>query len=444
MRFAQLILACAGVLALASSGSAQAPPADSGDVREVRRLLDPRQRSLRSSSELVRDLVACGPRVAPVLVGMLTGALPGADWEESGLTLEESRAAQSDEDALLREALRGLPAAPVARALSQACGGEAALDRRLVGLHLLADVGEGADAVACWHELCRGIDEIHFKRAYVRAQLETALARCLERSPGGFEPLARAARKWDAKLLPAVVHACTQAGRREGVELLSGLRGGGRELDLELLANLPALAQATTGSLDEAQLAWLRGFLGDADPGVRTTAVLALGRVCDPGCAAALIETLGDEDERVGQAALWSLESISHQQLSGSRTGWESWLGSEERWSVGARARCLRALESESAASVVEALQELCTHPLFRHESALSITALLEREEPEVLRAACAALQQLDSMAAAVPLAAVLARPEADVRQAAHAALVAISGRTLPPELSVWQLLLGG
>jgi len=146
----------------------------------------------------------------------------------------------------------------------------------------------------------------------------------------------------------------------------------------------------------------------------------------------------------MAQAASWSLKRVSHQQLPAERAAWESWHAAESRWSETERAGAIQALESQDAAEVVAALRQLSEHPLYRHENAAAIVRLLEREEPELVLAACAALSQLDSMLAADELVALLARPEEDVRAAAHAALLAISGRQLPAELRAWQQALGG
>jgi hypothetical protein len=440
------LLLAAAILALAATGRTQAggaPALDPAEVRSVRHVLDPRLRRDRAAAAIVKELAGLGPRAAPVFIAMLTGALPATDWEESGLSLEEARACEGGEAALLVEALRALPSAAVARSLTEACAGDSPLDQRLVGLHLVAEVGEGAPAVACWREIGKGIEEIHLRRAYVRAQLESALARCLERSAAAFEPFARGLRDWDAKLYPAIMHACTQANRRQGVEVLAALRGNGRELDLELLDNLSLLAAATRGGLSELELSWVRGFLGDPDPGVRTRALLALGRVCDPASASALVDALGDADEGVAQAALWSLRHVSGLSLGGEAEGWRSWMRAEGRWGDAERARCFQALDSKDPAPAVEALSELARHPLYRHESAAAISGSCERAEPAVQRAACAALQQLDSMVAADALAGLLAAEDEDVRAAAHRALVAISGQKLAPQPELWQAFLG-
>jgi len=445
VRLSRILIVLASALCLSSIGSAQgAPEVDSPDLRSLRRLLEPQRRSEHPQAQLVREIVGLGPRVAPLLVGLLTGALHATDWEQSGLSLEEARAAQSDEDALLCEALRGLPKASVAHALSDACGGTATIDRRLVGLHLLAEVGEGADAVACWRELSRGIEEIHLSRAYVRAQLESALARCLERSAAGFEPLRRGLRDWEARLYPAIVQACADAGRRPGVEVLSRLRGISRELDLVLVSELPKLAAATRGGLDELELSWLRGFLDDEDPVVRSNALLGLGRACDPSAAVRFVDALADSDERVAQAALWSLKQVSGVRLSGSREIWLDWLEGESRWYESERPQQVQALESKDPAVPVAALQELTRHPLYRHENARAVSALCASAgaDADVLRAACAALRAFHSMAGADALLVLLGHEDETLRALAHKALQELSGQTLAPEFELWQALL--
>ena len=421
-----------------------APPSvDSAEARAVQRLLDPRHRAGRATAELVGELVGVGPRSAPVLVAMLIGALPGTDWESSGLTLEDALGNSASDDVLLTEALRGLPPASVAHALADACAGDAPLDRRLVGLHLLAEAGQGREAVACWHAVASGIEEIHLRRAYVRAQLESALARCLARSASSFESLRKDARTWERRLLPSLLHACVLAERRQGVDVLFDLHDTDRELDLELLGLLPGLAANTVGALDELRVGWFAHFLGDEDPNVRSSAALALGKLCDPGSAERLIDALDDSDARVAQSALWALKHMSGVQLSGSREIWGNWIEEERSWSNEKRAQLVELLAAPEPERVVEGLRELSQHPFYRHASAAAIVAVLSRDDPLLLLAACSAAKELDSLATADALTALLDRPEEGVRNAARSALVALTGQDLPAEALAWQRVLG-
>lgn len=452
MKLVQLLLVFAALLGSTPLAPGQAPsarrdytpPTESApETIAVRRVLDPRHRGGRANEDLLQELVGIGPRCAPVLVAILTGALPWTDWEDSGLTLEEAGTANSGDDHLLREALRRLPPPAVARAIEEACAGEVPFEQRLVGLHLLAEAGQGREAVACWHSIVTGVEEIHLHRAYVRAQLETALANCLTRSAAGFETLRGKVRSWERRLLPSIVHACVQAKRRQGVDVLFDLHAVDRELDLELLATLPGLAAETVGGLDDLRDGWIAGFLADPDADVRSRAALALGKLRDPGNANRLVDALADSEPSVVQSALWALKQLSGVQILSERADWQSWLDDERRWSNEDRPRSIEGLAAQDPARVVTALRELSQHPLYRHASAAAIAEVREREEPEVLCAACVALRELGTMAGFETLTALLDRPEQDVRDAARATLVALTGQDLPPEAEAWQRLLG-
>ncbi|MBK7643858.1 MAG: HEAT repeat domain-containing protein [Planctomycetes bacterium] len=426
MRLERWLPLLATLVALSAIGSAQE---DARESRSVRRLLDPRHRGGRPDAELVQELVGVGARAAPLYVGLLCGTIPPTDWEASGLTRAEAENERAGEAALLSAALLQLPADSVTLALQLQCGGRSELPLRLVGLHLLAEVGRGRGVFPCWLELAGGIEELHLQRAYVRAQLEEALSCGLARSPESFEALAKSTRTLERRLLPAVVNACAQAAQRQGMDVLWNLRGRDRELDLALLERLPELGAASLGALDELQLAWLGSFLADEDPLVRSNALLAFGRVCDPTHAQALCDALADPDGRVVQAALWALKRVSGGQLFVERADWESWLRSEVAWSDAERPLEMQALESPDPARVVEALRELTRHPLYRHESAGAVSRLLVHEDPALLCAACAALEQLGSMAGTQGLDSLLNSADAQVIAAAQRAQRTLTGR---------------
>ncbi len=419
------------------------PAADSREVRAAQHLLEPRRRQGRAVEELARELGAIGPQAPAVLVAMLTGDLETTDWESAGLTLAQAGPSASSDREILLAALQLLPEARVARALSEACANDAPLERRLVGLNALGELRSGA-GVATWIELAQGIEPVHLERAFVRAQLDTALSACLAGSGVGFELLQQRLQRLDPALLPTIVRATAQSGHRQGVDLLFGLRGRERELDRGLLDSLSTLARATIGDVGAERSAWMQGFLAEEDARLRLAAVQALGRVRDPLAAPALIRALSDADPAVARSAQAALEALSG--LNGVREAgpWEAWLQREEQWAAGARTDALAALRDPDQARAVEAMGEIALHPLFRHESAQALGEALARSEPLVVTSACAVLLQLDSLAAADALVELLAAADPQLRDAAHGALQKLTGRKLPPEVELWRRAIRG
>ena len=61
---------------------------------------------------------------------------------------------------------------------------------------------------------------------------------------------------------------------------------------------------------NEARLAHYLDLLADENPSNRWKGALSLGRLGDPQAAEALINALGDDDERVRLKAIWALGAI--------------------------------------------------------------------------------------------------------------------------------------
>ena len=66
----------------------------------------------------------------------------------------------------------------------------------------------------------------------------------------------------------------------------------------------------------------------------------------------------------------------------------------------------------------------------------------IEREEPDLVRLACAALEHLGSEVAVPGLIKCLRDTEPTVRDSANRALRGITGRTLPPDPELWVAVL--
>lgn len=421
---------------------------DSRYGRAVLELLDPSRLRGRVQEEAVADLVKLGPESIPVLFSFLAGTLegPAPEYDDAGPGADGPNPYTSDplrDDVVVLDALKRLPSDEVTARVAAAITGKATLNVRLVGMHVLSEVG-GARAVEVWLDSAGGIEDIHLQRAYVQGPVEGALASLLQRDASGFAPLSQVAKSVDRKLAPAIVRAVSAAGRGQGVDVLLSMLGRDRELDLVLLPEIAALTEASLGTLPDEKLSWIRPFLGDEDWRVRRAAAVALGRVQDFRSYGELIACLSDEQRLVGQSALWSLERMSKASLGEKAGDWQRWFEAEIRWLESKGARLVANLEDEDSARVLEAVRELCQHRLFRHETAQAISRLLNNREPSLVSGVCAALSQLESMRAAPALVDALDNPDESARSAAWAALCKLTGRALPLDASTWSHAIRG
>lgn len=438
----------AGVGSVATAGDAQrptesargfvAPVPDARLLAAVQQALEPGRRRNRSPADLARALGALGSEVAPVLVAMLVGDEPTTDWEASGLTLAQAGPDASADRAVLLAALRLLPEARVARALGAACAGDAPLERRLVGLSALAELG-GASTVATWIELVQGIEAPALERDYVRARLDAALSHCLAGSSAGFELLRPRLSQLDEPRLRSVARATALAGRGCGVEFLWLLRGRSPALDREVVAALAALTPRTLGELGPQRCAWLRELLCGADARGREAAAAALGCVADADSAPQLLAALADPEAAVARSARGALEALAGNRGPREERAFETWLAGERAWEQEERPRLLEQLRAEDTARALEAASELARHPLFRHESSRAIAAELARTDADFVQGACAALVALRSAVAVDALVELLAVDDPGLQQYAQEALRALTGRRLPPDADAWR-----
>jgi HEAT repeat protein len=102
----------------------------------------------------------------------------------------------------------------------------------------------------------------------------------------------------------------------------------------------------------------------------------------------------------------------------------------------------LGSLAGLEPAELVVALGELTRHPLYRHEVAVEVAALLERSESEVKNLVFSALWRLRSPRAVPLLLEQLHSEDEDLRSRVHELLGALTGLRLPAQASSWKLAL--
>lgn len=450
MSHVRFLAACALALAVLSSTSAaerKLPPrmvqrTDSPRVRAALEILDPPRLRGLTVEEAAIEIGNLGESSIQGLFAILAGSLEGPAFE-SGLQDDPSRGPVPSEDAIVLRALKRMSPSAVAAQVALQATGDAGIDVRRVALRVLGEVC-GADGVDAWFAILAEVEPVHLSRAYFQGPCEEALGRMLARDPEGFARVAAGTKDVRDELFDRIVAGCAASGRPRAVDVLVAALGRDTARDLGLLRHIGKLGSEALGTISEEGLSWVRPYLDDDDPRVRREACIALGRLGDFRAHAALVAKLEDADRPTARAAQWALVALSGRSIESDAQDWTAYFDGEIEWYEREGAGIVAKLASEDASECLAAARGFVEHPLFRHDAAAEIGALLDRADPVIVAGACAALGALGSRVAIDPLLRALARPEPEVSTAAWHALRTLTGLTLPADHDEWRAVLRG
>ena len=168
-------------------------------------------------------------------------------------------------------------------------------------------------------------------------------------------------------------------------------------------------------------------------------ATIALGSLRDTVSFAEILALLDDRDARVRRGALRSLQEISGLSLPADSTRWQRWYKSEVQWFQDLSRGVTEVACGPDSAEAVRALQDLSGHRLFGETLTKELVQAMRCTEPEVVRAACAALYRLRAPSAIGLLIEALEHDEEIVRSTALAALNELTGEDHPANAAVWR-----
>ncbi|HEX8634259.1 MAG TPA: HEAT repeat domain-containing protein [Pyrinomonadaceae bacterium] len=261
----------------------------------------------------------------------------------------------------------------------------------------------------------------------------------------------------DAELIIDTANALAQIGDQRAFDPLLALVGD----------RSAAVRQAVIGALNSLGSPAMPGrvlpLLDDPDPNVRESAVKIAGYFGYPECADLLLERCGDDDERVRRAAIEHLPYFEDERATATlvralrrdtpkvRAAAAAALAQVEDTEVAAhlsdaladedswvRYFAARSLGRRKIAEGTDALATLARADKANHvriaaiealghiggeAAALSVAPLVESDEPDLVRAAVAALGRIRHPGAQQTLLEVLLSPDADIRAAVVASL---------------------
>src|SRR5262249_36248921 len=157
-------------------------------------------------------------------------------------------------------------------------------------------------------------------------------------------------------------------------------------LDLVVLPNLTRAQGCHTSSQRARALEYVRADLASSQPMLARTAAMVCGELADPLAAPDLCDLLEGADAQLAAVAHGSLKKLSGLGFAAHRERWKQWLQTEVEWYQSVGKYDIRRLRSPSEEVVLEALQSLMQHPLYRDEFVTRVSDVTQRSEPALRR----------------------------------------------------------
>ncbi len=407
---------------------------------EIWELLLPPNRGKEASPEVIGIKIAkLGPQAIGTVVGIFCGTIPEPEFSHD---VEPS--AINRRPAILLAAVRKFPALEVLKVVKQQLSTSSpALDTRVAMARLLGEVHSEAvcDVMILLYD---GLDDANLARDYVRSTFVESLAGVIQREP---KAIRRLEMHIEDGLRPAlagpVARGLGDSHDERAIAPLAQLIGRSAFDDRAILASIVDLARLSTATPSMTTIGRLQyARSGNPDPVVRGTAAIALAALGDLGSIPSMIEMLGDPDPHIAAAGAKALREISREAAGRDAAGWHRWLVSETAWWETEAIGWVERLPELRADDVIAASGDLLRHPIYRHQLATIVVELLDRESPEVRKAALELLRRLDSPRCAPMLVAYLDAPDEELRAKVHELLTELTNRTLPAETGAWRAAL--
>jgi HEAT repeat protein len=376
-----------------------------------------------------------GPEAIPVIIGMLSGSVPAAEFAHGTTDQPIHPAALACREQVLFASLKKFNSKDVVTFASRNAP-FASLGEQLVFARVLGEQAslEAQDALLA---MLAGVEPIQLQRDYVRGTFEQALGECLSSGPAALRNLSNAVAGLDPALLPTLARAVGRTRGQASSLFLAHLLERTPEVDVVALEELARVAESSGIELPEEQLAKVRRLVDSPDATLARSAISLLGRLCDRESFGRLVEHLEDQERLVSAAAHWSLRNMARMDLGATPEAWLSWHEQQNTWWEQDSPGLLEALRSSDASRVIAALNEWMRHPFFKHEAARAIGPLAVDRNLALASAAISALERIGSTQACDSLVQALQFDDARRAQACKA-LHTLTGLDLPAEYVRW------
>jgi len=428
-------LALVLTLFVGAAASAVAATADGTDAR-LRSILATRMERGPDVDAEARDAIAAlGPRAVQPILRLLGGE--GAEEKpEDGPDLHGPEC-----EAIMFEALAAWPQNKVLSEIGLYGNGDVPLARKLLAIRTLGTLGRGR-ALSVALGLISQIEPMHLSRPFVGRSIEGSLGAILQRDHTSLSRLEKRIDSMEPPMLGAIARVLGADGRRRSIDLLATLLERDSKLDDTVLHEFASLNSICAQGASERSRSAVRRYMNHADPRVRRTAVLALGRLHDVASYGPFVELLEDEDRRLSNAALWSLRELTGLHYDKTPSEWTGWHDEQRTWLSSEAPGLGQQVLDPDPGTALAAARKLAAQSLYREQSAAYLGPAARHPDQNTAMAICSALGRLGTPAALQPLTEALDDSRPGVRRAAHRSLQEITGEALAEDVQAWQMLI--
>jgi hypothetical protein len=366
-----------------------------------------------AGASVARDV----PRAAHELAGLGASALPVVMQRlaNPGLELRERT--------ILLAALAELPRAQIVEHLATLSRSSPDESQRRAGLELLGRLGTRAE-LGLVLELGRSSEADAPPGAELCEALERALAGICEREPAAARAMAEQFPRVGPAARNSIASVLCRLRSDDATGLLAGLLGSVDEsADSMLLLALVSVPDRTYAEDDLLVFERVRECFGRPESGLVVLACAAANALGDHGAVPDLIMLLEHTNTNVRRAAHVSLRGLTGLTYAAEAEPWLAWLDESLAWWDERADDCRVALVSGPPAEAAAALAECAHQRLFAHDVAKMLALVVQRPEPDLVRAACRAFRALPPRTALAALGALRAHPDPAVTECARAAL---------------------
>jgi len=403
-------------------------PAERAAIELLRSL---RKKERPDDLELAARLSPAGQRLLPLFFEVLaTRSVPALETGKPQVLSE------IQEKAVLL-GVSQLERGPVLAYLGASLAVSAEVPRRRAAIACLGAVGHANDLPQLFD--LTFVSEEHVPDARLLKALESAVSALLARDPHGVEQLITLRRVTRPELLATLVEAVGSTHDPRGLAYLAEVAYWHENLILDVMSQVPLLGPSGDDTVDGALRVRMRTYLDEDRPGLCRAAVTALTALHDTEAIGTLIPLLDTEQGGLAQNAHWALKRLTGLSMGPSAETWSRWHQAEMYWLVRQKPKAFQRLRENDPAAVAAALREVLAHPLARGELATALPDLLRSRWPALRILACTTLAELDAQDSIGRLVWALEDRDPEVARAAHAALRRLSHLDLPLDPALWQ-----
>lgn len=267
---------------------------------------------------------------------------------------------------------------------------------------------------------------------------ERALTQLLNATPDAYESLRRHWVGLSELQSNACMTALTNTTDSRALYVIEEVLRWNDEAVMQAAGVVQSIGRSMDAKLNASLALYLSEVFEFGSTSAQRASALALAALRDADALPALIAALrASEDAHLTEALLRALRATSGLALPAKASVWELWYTEELAWRASEAPRLVAELRGGKPVLVIDAIRQLVRHPFASRHFVEDLVPLLRHGNPDVVRATCQALVELDMPNAIVPLIEQLERT--DVENQVEQALKQLTGWPAQADADAWR-----